>query len=332
MTHSEFVPAVRLRRLRENRILAGSVREVSLEPRQMVLPLFVIPGSGERHPIPSLHGVDHASADRLPETVDSALEAGIRSFLLFGLPSWKDSRGTSAWMEDQPVQQALALLKGRYGKDILLISDVCMCEYTDHGHCGLLADDGVVDNDSSAAELGRIAVSHARAGADMVAPSAMMDGQVAAIRSALDCSGYTSLPVMSYSSKFASAFYGPFRDAAGSAPSFGDRRGYQMPPTNWREALRESLADEQEGADILMVKPSLLYLDVLARLREATLLPVACYLVSGEYMMLRHAIAAGALDETRGLLEAHFALRRAGADIIVTYAAREVARLLRNMG
>jgi porphobilinogen synthase len=249
--------------------------------------------------------------------------------MLFGLPTEKDANGSTAWRDDQPVQQALRFLKERYGREIQLITDVCMCEYTDHGHCGFLAADGRVDNDVSAAALGRIALSHVRAGADTVAPSAMMDGQVAAIRKALDDGGFQTTPIMSYSSKFASAFYGPFREAAGSAPSFGDRRGYQAPSTNWREAIRESLLDEEEGADILMVKPSLLYMDILARLREATMLSLACYLVSGEYMMLRHAMAAGALDEERGLLEAHFALRRAGADLIITYAAVDVARLLK---
>ena len=320
---------VRLRRLRENRLLAESLREVSLEPRMLILPLFVVPGSGLKTPVPGLHGVDHWSVDRLCEGVDDALSAGISSFVLFGLPTEKDPTGSTAWRGDQPVQRALRSLKERYGKDVHLISDVCMCEYTDHGHCGLLAQDGRVDNDPSAAILGRIALSHARAGADTVAPSAMMDGQVAAIRRALDEGGFQSTPIMSYSTKFASAFYGPFRAAAGSAPSFGDRRRYQAPSTNWREAIRESLLDEEEGADILMVKPSLLYMDILARLREATLLPLACYLVSGEYMMLRHSIAAGALDEERGILEAHFALRRAGADLIITYAATDVARLLR---
>jgi porphobilinogen synthase len=318
----------RMRRLREHPLLAEMVREVSLEPRQMILPLFTVPGTGVRKPVPSLHGVDHISPDRLHEAVDTALEAGIRSFLLFGLPSRKDARGTSAWAEDQPVQQGLRRLKERYGREIHLTTDVCMCEYTDHGHCGLLKEDGAVDNDPTVLELGRIALSHARAGADMVAPSAMMDGQVAALRRALDNGGFSSLPVMSYSSKFSSAFYGPFRDAAGSAPSFGDRRSYQMASTNWKEALRESLLDEEEGADILMVKPSLLYLDILSRLRESTLLPLACYLVSGEYMMLRHAAAAGSLDGPRGLLEAHLALRRAGADILITYAAVEVARMV----
>lgn len=321
----------RMRRLREHPVLAEMVREVSLEPRQMILPLFTVPGPGVRNPIPTLHGVDHISPDRLPEVVDPALEAGVKSFLLFGLPSRKDPRGTSAWDPEQPVQQALRLLKDKYGSEIHLTTDVCMCEYTDHGHCGLLTGDGRVENDSTALELGRIALSHCRAGADMVAPSAMMDGQVAAIRRALDNGGFSSLPIMSYSSKFASAFYGPFRDAAGSAPSFGNRKAYQMAPTNWREALRESLRDEEEGADILMVKPSMLYMDVLARLREATRLPLACYLVSGEYMMLRHAAAAGSLEEPRGLLEAHLALRRAGADIIITYAAVEMARLVRGL-
>ena len=319
----------RMRRLREHPVLAEMVREVSLEPRQMILPLFTVPGQGVRNPIPTLHGVDHISPDRLHEVVDGALEEGVKSFLLFGLPSRKDPRGTSAWDPEQPVQQALRLLKEKYGREVHLTTDVCMCEYTDHGHCGLLTEDGRVENDATALELGRIALSHARAGADMVAPSAMMDGQVGAIRRALDNGGFSSLPIMSYSSKFASAFYGPFRDAAGSAPSFGDRKAYQMASTNWREALRESIRDEEEGADILMVKPSMLYMDVLARLREATLLPVACYLVSGEYMMLRHAAAAGSLEEPRGLLEAHFALRRAGADIIITYAAVEMARLVR---
>ncbi|NLA91497.1 MAG: porphobilinogen synthase [Synergistaceae bacterium] len=323
-----FSNMARMRRLRQHPILAETVREASLEPRQMILPFFAVPGPGVRRPIQSLHGVDHISPDRIHEAVDEALEAGIKSFLLFGLPTHKDALGTSAKEDDQPVQQALRTLRERYGSEIHLTTDVCLCEYTDHGHCGFLTDDGAVENDSTIEELGRIALSHARAGADMVAPSAMMDGQVAAIRSALDEGGFSSLPIMSYSSKFASAFYGPFRDAAGSAPSFGDRRSYQMSPFNAREALRESLDDEEEGADILMVKPSLLYMDVLARLREATLLPLACYLVSGEYMMLRHAANAGSLDWPRGLMEAHLALRRAGADIIITYGAVEVARML----
>ncbi len=326
---NEFSNLARMRRLRQHAVLAETVREVSLEPRQMILPLFAVPGPGVRRPIPSLHGVDHISPDRIHEAVDEALEAGVKSFLLFGLPTHKDAPGTSAREDDQPVQQALSNLKERYGSEIHLTTDVCMCEYTDHGHCGFLTDCGAVDNDSTIKELGRIALSHALAGADMVAPSAMMDGQVAAIRSALDDGGFSSLPIMSYSSKFASALYGPFRDAAGSTPSFGDRRSYQMSPFNAREALRESLLDEEEGADILMVKPSLLYMDVLARLREATLLPVACYLVSGEYMMLRHAANAGSLDWPRGLMEAHLALRRAGADIIITYGAVEMARMLK---
>ncbi|MCF7936700.1 MAG: porphobilinogen synthase [Synergistales bacterium] len=322
-------PELRMRRLRQNRPLADAVRETTLEARNMALPLFVIPGRGRSVPVPSLHGVDQRSPDMLAEVIDEALAAGIRSFLFFGIPSYKDEMGGSAAAMDEPVQQGLQQLKERYGSDISLITDVCMCEYTSHGHCGIMRDDGSVDNDATLPHLAEIACSHVRAGADIVAPSAMMDGQVQAIRAGLDDAGFGETPIMSYSTKFHSAFYGPFRDAAESAPSSGDRRAYQMPVTNSREALRESLLDEQEGADILMVKPSLLYMDVLARLREATLLPLACYLVSGEYMMLRHAMAAGALDETRGLLESHFALRRAGADMIISYAAVDVARLLR---
>jgi Delta-aminolevulinic acid dehydratase len=318
----------RMRRLREHPVLAEMVREVSLEPRQMILPLFTVPGTGVRKPVPSLHGVDHISPDRLHEAVDTALGAGIRSFLLFGLPSRKDPRGTSAWAEDQPVQQGLRLLKEKYGREIHLTTDVCMCEYTDHGHCGLLKEDGAVDNDPTVLELGRIALSHARAGADMVAPSAMMDGQVAAIRRALDNGG---IPLPAGDELQLQVLVGLLRSLPGRGrqrPSFGDRRSYQMASTNWKEALRESLLDEEEGADILMVKPSLLYMDILSRLRESTLLPLACYLVSGEYMMLRHAAAAGSLDGPRGLLEAHLALRRAGADILITYAAVEVARMV----
>ncbi|MCF7936034.1 MAG: porphobilinogen synthase [Synergistales bacterium] len=322
-------PELRMRRLRQNRILAETVRETTLEARNMTLPLFVIPGAKREVPVPSLQGVAQRSPDLLPEIVDEALEAGIRSFILFGIPGYKDETGTSAHAMDQPVQLGLQQLRERYGGDISLITDVCMCQYTSHGHCGILRDDGGVDNDATLPHLAEIACSHVRAGADMVAPSAMMDGQVRAIRKGLDQAGFGETPIMSYSTKFHSAFYGPFRDAAGSAPSSGDRRAYQMPVTNSREALRESLLDEEEGADLLMVKPSLLYMDVIARLREATLLPLACYLVSGEYMMLRHAMAAGAVDETRGLLESHFALRRAGVDMIISYASIDVARLLR---
>ena len=322
-------PELRMRRLRRNRILAESVKETSLEARQMIMPLFVIPGTGKEIPVKSMYEVFHRTPDMLPEAVDSAMKEGIRSFLLFGIPSYKDGSGTSADDMDEPVQKGLKLLKDKYGKDIFLVTDVCMCEYTDHGHCGILDGCGDVDNDATLPRLADIAVSHASAGADMVAPSAMMDGQVRAIRAGLDREGFSNVPIMSYSTKFKSAFYGPFRNAAGSSPSFGDRSTYQMASTNAREALRESLMDEEEGADILMVKPGLLYMDIIARLREKTMLPLATYLVSGEYMMLRSAIAAGTLDEKSGLLESHLALRRAGADMIITYAAADVARLIR---
>ena len=321
-------PVSRPRRNRLSPAVRSLLAETALEPRHLVLPFFTVPGSGVKREIPSLPGLFHWSVDRLPELVEPALEAGVRAFLLFGLPSRKDERGSSADDPDQPVQRALGFLRGRYPQ-ALLASDVCLCEYTSHGHCGCLAGQEV-DNDATLERLASVALSHARAGAHVVAPSDMMDGRVGAIRSALDGAGFSSVGIWSYAAKFASAFYGPFRAAAGSAPSFGDRRGYQAPSTNWREAIRESLLDEEEGADILMVKPSLLYMDILARLREATLLPLSCYLVSGEYMMLRHSIAAGALDEERGILEAHFALRRAGADLIITYAATDVARLLRH--
>lgn len=322
-------PQLRMRRLRENRILAESVRETTLEPRNMILPLFIIPGEDREVPIGSLYQVSQWTPDRTTEIVERALEEGIRSFIFFGIPSYKDETGKSASDMNEPVQKAIQMVKGKYGKDVSLISDVCMCEYTSHGHCGILREDGSVDNDATLPHLAEIALSHVEAGADMVAPSAMMDGQVKAIRTGLDKKGYGNIPIMSYSTKFQSAFYGPFRDAAESCPSFGDRSTYQMAYTNSREALRESLLDEEEGADILMVKPGLMYMDVMARLREQTLLPLACYLVSGEYMMLRHAIAAGALDERKGLLESHYALRRAGADMIITYAAMDVAKLLR---
>ncbi|SMG39078.1 porphobilinogen synthase [Dethiosulfovibrio salsuginis] len=321
-------PANRLRRLRGNPVLADSVRETILTVQNLMMPLFIVEGKGIREPLASLDGVDHLSVDRLEEVVDPALELGVRSFLLFGLPGKKDGRGSSGSDQDGPVQRALRHMSSGYGNQVLLASDVCMCQYTDHGHCGILKEDGSVDNDSTLKRLGEIAVSHGRAGAHMVAPSAMMDGQVGAIRSALDRSGFEGVSVMGYSAKFHSAMYGPFREAANSAPGKGDRSTYQMDPANGREAIREALQDEQEGADLLMVKPSLLYLDVLANLRRETLLPLAAYMVSGEYMMLRHGARAGAIDGKRSMMEAHLALKRAGADIIITYGAREIARWL----
>lgn len=321
-------PENRLRRLRGNRVLADSIRETILRVENLMMPLFVVEGEGIRKPLVSLDGVDHLSVDRLDEVVAPAVDLGIKSFLLFGLPDDKDHRGTSGSSDNGPVQRALNYLSNRYGSRILLATDVCMCQYTDHGHCGILRDNGSVDNDGTLKRLGEIAVSHGRAGAHMVAPSAMMDGQVGAIRSALDHSGLEDISIMGYSAKFHSAMYGPFREAAQSAPGKGDRSTYQMDSANGREAIREALQDEQEGADLLMVKPSLLYMDILASLRRETLLPLAAYMVSGEYMMLRHGAKAGAIDGERSMMEAHLALRRAGADVIITYGAREIAQWL----
>jgi porphobilinogen synthase len=321
-------PHNRLRRLRGNGALADSVRETILRPEHMMLPLFVVEGKGVKTPISSLHGVDHISVDRLCEVVEPAMEAGIKRFLLFGVPEEKDPRGTSASDGEAPVQRAVSDMKKRYGDSILVATDVCLCQYTDHGHCGILREDGSVDNDATLRRLAETAVSHARSGAHMVAPSAMMDGQVGAIRNALDETGFTETSIMGYSAKFHSAFYGTFREAAHSAPGKGDRSSYQMDPANGREAIREALQDEEEGADILMVKPSLLYMDVISEIRKNSLLPMAAYMVSGEYMMLRHAADAGALDLKKSMLEAHMALRRSGADIVITYGAVEVARWL----
>ncbi|MDR1508463.1 MAG: porphobilinogen synthase [Synergistaceae bacterium] len=320
-------PAVRMRRLRENSTLRNMLAEVTIEPRQLILPIFVCPGEGVSDPIPSMPGVSHWSVDRLPEVVEPARGAGINAFLFFGLPTYKDADGTSAFDPEQPVQRALSFLREKY-PGIFLIADTCMCEYASHGHCGRLSPDGSVDNDKTLVLLSKVAVSQAEAGADMVAPSDMMDGRVAAIRAALDEKGMSAVGIMSYAAKLASAFYGPFRDAAGSAPSFGDRRGYQLPPTNPREIIRDALMDADEGADILIVKPAGPCLDIAARLRERTSLPLAGYAVSGEYMMIRSAISSGALDRERALIEYHTAIRRSGCDLVITYFAVELARIL----
>jgi porphobilinogen synthase len=320
-------PIVRMRRIRENSILRNMLTEITLEPRRLILPIFVCPGNGVSNPIPSMPGVAHWSVDRLPEIVEPARGAGVNAFLLFGLPTYKDADGTSAFDPEQPVQRALAFLRETY-RDIFLIADTCMCEYTSHGHCGHLSEDGSVDNDRTLALLSKTAVSQAESGADMVAPSDMMDGRVKAIRAALDERGMSSVGIMSYAAKLASAFYGPFRDAAGSAPSFGDRRGYQLPPTNPREIIRDALLDAEEGADVLIVKPAGPCLDIAARLRQRTELPLAGYAVSGEYMMLHSAISAGALDRKRALAEYHIAIMRSGCDLIITYFAVELARIL----
>jgi porphobilinogen synthase len=303
--------------------------EVTLEPRHLILPIFVCAGENISNPIRSLPGVSHWSVDRLPEVVEPAVALGVKAFLLFGLPSYKDADGTSAFDPEQPVQRALGSLREKY-PDIFLIADTCMCEYTSHGHCGHLRPDGVVDNDETLSLLSRAAVSQAHAGAHMVAPSDMMDGRVSAIRAALDAADLTGVGIMSYAAKLASAFYGPFRDAAGSAPSSGDRKGYQLPPFNTREIIRDAVMDIGEGADMLIVKPAGPCLDIAARLRERTELPLAGYVVSGEYVMLCTAAEAGLLDRELTLLEYHTALRRAGCDLVITYYATELASLLAN--
>jgi porphobilinogen synthase len=320
-------PATRLRRLRRTPALRRMVRETRLSADDLILPLFVCPGQGVRHPIASMPGVCRHSVDRVVEVCREVAGEGIPAVLLFGLPESKDAAGSSSWSQDGIVQRALAAI-GTAVPELIRIADVCFCEYTDHGHCGVL-DGDAVDNDATLENLARQAVSLARAGADVVAPSDMMDGRVGRIRRALDAAGLESTPILSYAAKFASAFYGPFRDAADSAPAFGDRRGYQMDPANVREALREVALDVAEGADLLMVKPALPYLDVVRRVRERFDLPLAAYQVSGEYAMLKAAAGNGWLDYERTLMESLTAIRRAGADLVVTYAARDAARLLR---
>jgi porphobilinogen synthase len=311
-------PATRLRRLRRTAALRDLVRETALSPDHLVMPLFVAPQplANERLPALSRHTVDGVVAE-----CEALLEAGIRNVILFGIPAEKDEEGSGAWAADGIVQQALRALRSRY-PELLLLTDVCLCEYTSHGHCGLIRD-GEVDNDSSVELIARTAVSHVEAGADVVCPSDMMDGRVGAIRAELP-----ETPIVSYAAKYASAFYGPFREAAGSAPAFGDRRGYQMDPGNVREALRECELDVAEGADALMVKPALPYLDVIRAVRERFDLPVAAYNVSGEYAMVKAAAAAGDLDEHAAARETLTAIRRAGADIVVTYWAKELAAWL----
>jgi len=290
----------------------------------LVAPLFVRPGHGVREEIGSMPGQHRLSVDQLPAHAERLLEAGVRSVLLFGLPESKDPEGSGAWADDGIVQQAVRELRGTAGEDLAILVDVCLCEYTSHGHCGVLHD-ASVDNDATLPLLARTAVSLAAAGADVVAPSAMMDGQVAAIRAALP-----DTPILAYAAKHASAFYGPFREAADSAPAFGDRRSYQLDAANGREALREVLADLDEGADIVMIKPAMAYLDVIARVKSEFGVPTAAYHVSGEYAMLKAAAANGWIDEPRAMMETLTSIHRAGADIIVTYYAREAARALRS--
>jgi porphobilinogen synthase len=320
-------PAQRLRRLRRTPALRRMVRETRLAADDLILPLFVCPGAGVERPIGSMPGVAQLSVDRLVETAGTAHAEGVPAVLLFGLPERKDAVGSASWSDDGIVQRALRALRGAI-PDLVLVADVCFCEYTDHGHCGVVRD-GAVDNDATLANLARQAVSLARAGADVVAPSDMMDGRVAAIRRGLDEAGLPQTAILSYAAKFASGFYGPFREAAESAPAFGDRRAYQMDPANRREARREVELDVEEGADLLMVKPALPYLDVIADVRQRFDLPLAAYHVSGEYSMLKAAAERGWLQYERVLMESLVAIRRAGADLILTYAAREAAALLR---
>lgn len=320
-------PVHRPRRLRKSAAIRDLTRETRLHPHDLVLPLFVQEDTDEPQPIPSMPGQFRHSLDSLKAICEEAVEAGVRSVLLFGIPNDKDVAGSQAYANDGVVQRALAALKEE-GTPLALIGDVCLCEYTSHGHCGHIAD-GDVDNDTTLKLLTRTAVSQARAGADIIAPSDMMDGRVGAIRAALDKEGFTDTPILSYAAKYASAFYGPFRDAAGSAPSFGDRSSYQMDPANLREALKEVQADLDEGADMVMVKPALAYLDVIRAVRELTHVPVAAYSVSGEYAMLELMAREGLIDRRRGVLETLTSIRRAGADILLTYHAIEVARWLR---
>jgi porphobilinogen synthase len=316
-----------MRRLRASASLRGLVRETELSAARLVLPMFIAESGAAREPIAAMPGVERLSIAAAVEEAGEAAALGVAAVLLFGVPAEKDERGSGAWDEEGVVQLATAAIK-RAHPQLLVITDVCLCEYTDHGHCGLLREDGAVDNDASIELLARTAVSHARAGADLVAPSDMMDGRVREIRRELDGEGLADTPILAYSAKFASAFYGPFREAAGSTPSFGDRRAYQMDPANGEEAVREALLDVQEGADMVMVKPALAYGDVIASVKAATRLPVAAYNVSGEYAMVKAAAAAGHLDERTAVLEILTSLRRAGADTIVSYHAKDAAAWL----
>lgn len=321
-------PEYRPRRMRLNENLRSMIRETRLAPEQMIFPLFIMPGKGKREEIPSMPGIFRVSVDQLEKEAKECMAAGIQSVILFGLPEEKDPMGSGAHAKDGIVQRAIKELKNK-APELTVVTDVCLCEYTDHGHCGCLIGDNV-DNDTTIELLARTALSHAQAGADIVAPSDMMDGRVAEIRTALDENDFHMIPIMSYAVKYASAFYGPFRDAADCAPQFGDRRSYQMDPANSREALREATLDVEEGADILMVKPALAYLDIISRLHDEFDLPIAAYHVSGEYAMIKAAEEKGWIDGERVMAETLLSIRRAGADIIITYCAKDMGRLLLN--
>jgi len=319
-------PEYRPRRLRKNEVFRSMIRETSITPANLIYPLFVMPGKNVREEVPSMPGVYRISVDQLGREAKECMALGVKNVILFGLPESKDPVGSGAHAKNGIVQRAIKELKNK-APELLVTTDVCLCEYTDHGHCGILMNRDV-DNDSTLEVLAKTALSHAEAGADMVAPSDMMDGRVAEIRGALDENNFQDVPIMSYAVKYCSAFYGPFRDAANSAPSFGDRRSYQMDPANTREALREATLDVDEGADILMVKPAVAYLDIISRLRDEFDLPIAAYHVSGEYAMIKAAAQKGWIDEERVMAETLLSIRRAGADIILTYFAKDMARFL----
>ena len=318
---------VRHRRLRKSAAIRDMVRETVLSPMDFIYPLFVAEGENIKEEISSMPGNYHSSVDRLPEIIEEVQNAGVRSVLLFGLPTLKDEEATSAWMEDGVVQQAVKKIK-EIAPELWVITDVCMCQYTSHGHCGIIKD-GYVDNDASLEYIARIAVSHAQAGADMVAPSDMMDGRIMAIRDLLDDHELTEVPIMAYSAKYSSAFYGPFREAAHSAPQFGDRKTYQMDPANLRQAMSEIEADIDEGADCIIVKPALAYMDVIRWARDRYELPIAAYNVSGEFAMIKAAAEKGWINEQQVAMEILTSLKRAGTDMIITYYALDACRWLK---
>jgi porphobilinogen synthase len=320
-------PDYRPRRLRKNQAFRALIRETHLSPSQLIYPLFIMPGKNKREEISSMPGIFRVTVDQLRKEAKECLELGINGVILFGLPDKKDAMGSGAHKKDGIIQTAIKELKKCTPK-LLVITDVCLCGYTDHGHCGCLINKEV-DNDATLEILAKTALSHAQAGADMVAPSDMMDGRVAEIRATLDENNFESIPIMSYSVKYASAFYGPFREAADCTPQFGDRRSYQMDPANSREALREAALDVDEGADILMVKPAVAYLDIITKLRDEFDLPIAAYHVSGEYAMIKAAAEKGWIDGDRVMAETLLSIKRAGADIIITYFAKDMARLLK---
>lgn len=320
----------RLRRTRQNPLMRDMLRETSLKLSDLIYPLFVVENEGVKDEIASMPGVFRFSIDEILKECEILKKLGIKSILLFGVPALKDSIGSDALSNDGIIARTLRAIRQNFANDFVLITDLCFCEYTDHGHCGILSPNGAVDNDATLEISAKQALIHANSGADIIAPSGMMDGIIATLRKALDENAFKNLPLMAYSTKFASAYYGPFRDAAGSAPNFGDRKSYQMDPANAREALRESLEDEAQGADILMVKPALAYLDIISKLKQNTLLPICAYNVSGEYALLKAGARLGVIDYERVMVETLLGIKRAGADMIITYHAKEMAQILNN--